>query len=105
MRDPEFRVSVSEERADVAYGLRGRLLDSAVEAVEVLRELAGPGQSGQVRLGAARALLTATTLRNDLISSRELDSAVELVVETAINYVPLERRGVFLEDLARRADR
>lgn len=76
--DPEFRRQVIELRADMVQRALGKLADAATEAVDTLRGLLA-GQSGSVKLGAARSIL-------------ELGCKLKEAVELELRIAALEQR-------------
>jgi hypothetical protein len=57
LENPSFRTFVAELRRRLLDQASGRLIDTATEAADALRELLREGHPPAIRLGAARAIL------------------------------------------------
>lgn len=80
LEDDEFRDQVAQLRRDMLTGTVGQLTDAATQAVATLRDMLS-ANSEQVRVSAARAILSALVVVRESVDLEQRIDALEAEAE------------------------
>jgi hypothetical protein len=81
LAEPDFQRRLQELRADMVLRTSGALTAASTESVRTLLELQKPAHSGNVRLGAARAILEIGMKLREVVELETRIAALEAAAE------------------------